>query len=111
MTRMRVRVLRLALGGILAVVQAGNADLALGPPYDVVSVKPNTSGGSKSEGLGFPPGGRFFATNTTLQEIIGAVYGPEFLAAGRIVGGADWINSERFDMEGRARGGPAPASG
>jgi uncharacterized protein (TIGR03435 family) len=84
-------------------------DLTIGPPYDIVSVKPNTSGGTSAGGLGFPPGGRFSATNVTLREMIGAVYGPEFLGAGRIVGGPDWMNTERFDVEVESKGDPAPA--
>lgn len=84
-------------------------DLRMGPPYDVVSVKANTSGGSKAGGLGFPPGGRFFATNVTLRELIGAVYGPEFHGEGRIVGGPDWMNTERFDVEAKAESDAPPA--
>jgi uncharacterized protein (TIGR03435 family) len=84
-------------------------DLSMGPPYEVVSVKANTSGGSKAGGVAFPPGGRFSATNVTLREMIGAVYGPEFHGEGRIVGGPDWINTERFDVEAKAAVDPPPA--
>jgi uncharacterized protein (TIGR03435 family) len=81
----------------------------MGPAFEVVSVEPNISGGSSAGGLGFPPGGKFSATNVTLREMIGAVYGPEFHGEGRIVGGPDWINTERFDVEAKAEGDPAPA--
>ena len=84
-------------------------DLSMGRAFEVASVKPNTSGGSSAEGLGFPPGGRFSATYVTLREMIGAIYDPEFLGEGRIVGGPDWINTERFDVEAKAEGDPAPA--
>jgi uncharacterized protein (TIGR03435 family) len=83
-------------------------DLRMGPPYDVVSVTANKSGRSSAEGLGFPPGGRFSATNVTLREMIAAVYGPEFHGEGRIVGGPDWINTERFDVEAKAQDDPGP---
>ena len=75
----------------------------------MVSVEANTSGGNKAESLGFPPGGRFSATHVTLREMIGAVYGPEFLGEGRIIGGPDWVNTERFDVEARVEPEPPPA--
>lgn len=85
-----------------------NPDLPMGPPFDVVSIKTNKSGRSSAEGLGFPPGGRFSAANVTLREMIGAVYGPEFHGEGRIIGGPDWINTERFDVEAKAQHDPGP---
>jgi uncharacterized protein (TIGR03435 family) len=79
------------------------------PRFDVVSVKPNPSGKTVSGGLGFPPGGRFSATNVTLRELIGAVYGPEFIGEGRIVDAPEWVFTERFDVEAKSDRDPPPA--
>jgi uncharacterized protein (TIGR03435 family) len=69
------------------------------PSFDVISVKPNTSGG--------PPlrtgtwNNRFIAENVPLILLIQYAYRP---AAGvrlrqHVIGGPDWINIDRFDIE------------
>lgn len=79
-----------------------------GPAFASASIRFNTSGLRSAQGLGFPPEGRFSAENVSLLELIKAVYGREFLAADRVVGGPDWIRSERFDVYAQAAGDPLP---
>ena len=81
---------------------------AAGPAFASASITPNTSGAPNPRGLGFPRGGQFFAENVSLRDLIRAVYGHEFLAPGRIVGGPDWVDTERYDVRAQAHGDPIP---
>ena len=76
------------------------------PTFEVASVKPNRSGDG---GIFFNilPGGRFRVINSTTREIIRAAYQFEFQPF-QIVGGPDWIDVDRFDVEARSEGNPAP---
>jgi uncharacterized protein (TIGR03435 family) len=84
--------------------------------FDVTSIKPNNSLAGLSS-MGFPPGGRFTATNISLRELIRLAYGmpPQLLPASQLLGGPNWIDSERFDIMATAgddalvaSGGPSP---
>lgn len=55
------------------------------------------------------PGGQWFAQNTPLIDILGAAY-PAFSLPGQIVGGPDWVRTQRFDINARAEGNPSPES-
>ncbi len=68
--------------------------------FDVTSVKPNTSGEQGGSSKGQP--GRYVGVNVTLRRVIGLAYRP----VQEFVGGPDWINTERFDVEGRVEGTP-----
>ena len=83
-------------------------DAAGHPVFEVASVKANKSGDNRI-GIGFPPGGRFRATNAPLRELIAIAYGtPQPLPAFQISGGPKWIESERFDIVAKAAGDPRP---
>jgi bla regulator protein blaR1 len=71
------------------------------PSFEVASIKPNSSGGNRVALVG-QPGGRFVATNVTLQMLITIAYQVDGF---RISGGPNWVNSDRFDIEARAEGG------
>ena len=74
---------------------------AVAQTFEVVSIKPNTSGAS--EPLRLDPSGRLVATNTTTRMLLRvafddkSVYGalPDF----RLVGGPDWLATDRFDIQ------------
>ena len=68
--------------------------------FDVTSVKPNTSGEQGGSSKGQP--GRYVGINVTLKRVIGLAYRP----VQEFIGGPDWINTERFDIEGRVEGTP-----
>jgi uncharacterized protein (TIGR03435 family) len=89
----------------VAGAQSLSADSA-GPPFEVASVKPNRSGEPRLLSIGLQPGGRFTARNASLRELVAAAYGDggRGLQAYRIVGGPDWVNTDRFDVEARADG-------
>ena len=64
------------------------------PKFDVASVKQNKSGDSRM-GIGLQPGGRFSATNATVRNLVRFAYQ---LQDFQLVGGPDWLNSERFNI-------------
>src|SRR5678816_3084140 len=68
--------------------------------FDVTSVKPNTSGEQGGSSKGQP--GRYVGLNVTLKRVIGLAYRP----VQEFIGGPDWINTDRFDIEGRVEGTP-----
>jgi uncharacterized protein (TIGR03435 family) len=66
--------------------------------FDVTSVKPNTSGEIGGSSKAEP--GRYVGVNVTLRRVIGLAY----LPVQDIVGGPGWINTDRFDIEGKSAG-------
>jgi uncharacterized protein (TIGR03435 family) len=94
-----------AVGGIVGVL---TAQTPASPAFDAASVKPNKSGNSQ-KGIGPEPGGRFSAINVSLQELIPFAYGIAQLSANtRVVGGPEWVSSDRFDIVAKAQGAPSP---
>jgi uncharacterized protein (TIGR03435 family) len=73
--------------------------------FDVASIKPNKSGGVL-DAMVLQPGGRFTATNATLRELIRVAYG---IQTSQIVGGPNWIGSERFDIVAKGEGDALPS--
>jgi uncharacterized protein (TIGR03435 family) len=76
--------------------------------FDVASIRPVT--GVQGQGVTFLPTGRFTALNLTLRDLIALAYGParQPLPAARVIGGPDWIASQRFNVEAVAAGPVAP---
>jgi bla regulator protein blaR1 len=75
--------------------------------FEVASVKRNASGNNFVQ-LGGDPGGRFTATNVPLKLLIRQAYQ---LQDSQVVGGPNWINTDRFDIIAKAPGQlqlPAP---
>ena len=77
--------------------QAPPADLT----FEVASVKPNKSGDGRVL-LGLQPGGRFTATNVPARLLLRQAYNVQDF---QIVGGPDWLGSDRFDVIAKAPGG------
>jgi uncharacterized protein (TIGR03435 family) len=78
--------------------------------FEVASIKRNTSGLANG-GLG-PRGNRVTATNVPLKTLLLWAYTPEkgrFLT-NQIIGGPDWISTDRFDIQATAAEGAAPTS-
>ena len=73
--------------------------------FAVASVKPNTSGSSRVS-FGPVPGG-YSATNVPLRMLVEAAFRTR---PGQVVGGPDWIASDRFDISARAPEGSPPAA-
>ena len=75
------------------VVAASVAAQTPEPTFEVVSVKPNRTGAPGGSFV-MPPG-RFSATNIPLKVLIANAYQLSFF---QIVGGPDWVSTERFDV-------------
>jgi bla regulator protein blaR1 len=103
----------LAVASVAALVAslgatAGTEQAPDSPSFDAASIKPNKSGDGKVA-LFFQPGGRFNAIGVTLKMLIGAAYAtPAPLPDYQIVGGPDWMGSDRFDVVAKAAGDPQP---
>lgn len=70
------------------------------PAFEVASIKPNTSGlpGSRTNGRG----NSFIATNTVARFLVIVAFN---LKDFQLIGGPDWITSERFDINARTPDG------
>ena len=112
-TSRRVMLVTLAAGAVLAPVAIGVlsgqrvyaqapavAQGAANPTFEVASIKPNKSGDGRVM-FGMQPGGRFTATNVPLRGIVVMAYQ---LQNFQLLGGPDWIDSERFDINAKAEG-------
>src|SRR5438270_11632939 len=90
---------RIVVAALLAGLAHAQTDR---PQFEVASIKPNTSG----NGLVMirpPVGGRFTATNATLNMLIGIAYK---VRPNQISGGPGWAGSERYDIVAKADGNP-----
>jgi uncharacterized protein (TIGR03435 family) len=76
------------------------------PSFEVASVKPNKSGDNRIM-LQMSPGGRWTASNVPLRQIIVIAYG---IQSFQLVGGPDWVGSERFDIVAKAEGDLPPSA-
>ena len=72
------------------------------PSFEVTSVKRNVSGDPPGP-IGFmpPTTGNFNARNRTVFDLVRNAYG---MRESQVVGGPDWIRSERYDVAARATG-------
>jgi uncharacterized protein (TIGR03435 family) len=64
------------------------------PEFETISVKPGSL--SDPGGVAWSPGGRFTATDATLQQLLRFAYG---LQDFQILGGPNWIDSVKFTIE------------
>ena len=75
--------------------------------FEVASVKPNKAD-DRRIAMEFLPGGRLLVTNVPLRIIIAMAYHLPFQSS-RLSGGPDWIRSERYDIEAKAKKDAIPA--
>jgi len=90
------------LGAPLVRAQS-SAGSAGGPAFEAASVKPNKADDPGRRILAPRPGGRFTATNVMAAELIRFAYD---LPAFQVIGGPNWLNSDRFDVVAKAEGDP-----
>ena len=84
----------------LVAIPAAQAPLT----FEAASVKVNNSVDLRRS-IGPAPGGRFFASNTTLRALICFAFGiPQDAAGFRIVGGPKWMDDDRFDINAKVDG-------
>jgi uncharacterized protein (TIGR03435 family) len=80
------------------VIALGAVTAAQRAQFDVASVKPHTSD-DRREYMMAQPGGRFVAANVTVRSLIRTAFQ---LQDYQIVGGPDWLDADRFDIEARS---------
>jgi len=74
------------------------------PSFEIASVKKNTSGEGRMR-MVTQRGGRLIVTNVPLKFLIADTFGmadPQSLINSRILGGPEWIDSERYDINAKA---------
>ena len=82
---------------------AQSQDAERRPRFEVASVRQNPSNDRRS--FSAQPGGRLVVRNFALKDLIAAAYEMadiQALIPERILGGPDWIESERYDIEAKA---------
>ena len=100
---MRARLLS-ALLSALVLSAATPAIRAQRPSFEVATIKRNVSGGDNAF-VRAQPGGRLSVGNNSLWNIIRNAYR---LQGFQIVGGPDWITTERWDIVAKGEGDPTP---
>ena len=94
----------LALFGFaIATISWAQTPLTKKPAFEVASIKLNTASEGNA-GLGDQPGGRFVASRIFLRRVIQYAYrdNQQFL------GGPDWLDTDRWDIEAKAPEGTVP---
>jgi uncharacterized protein (TIGR03435 family) len=99
MIQLTAAVVALAMAAGLVFSQNSAARLS----FEAVSIKPNNSG-SGSSGTSTNQG-RLRATNVTPKQLIMAAYRVQDF---QVIGGPDWINTDRFDVQAKAEDGAVP---
>ena len=103
--------MRTSIGVVSLIVAAISAGLltAQSPDtgaFEVVSVKPNASGDTRTSSI-VTPGARYIATNVTLRMLIETAYQ---VHDDQIIGGPGWVNTDRFDITARGEGNPSASA-
>jgi uncharacterized protein (TIGR03435 family) len=90
---------------IVMAVLVAEAQTAPKPAFEIISVKRNTSGVNGGTTVGVR-GDRYYAPNVTPRILIhNAFVNPgERLLLNQIIGGPDWIDTERFDVQAKMQG-------
>jgi uncharacterized protein (TIGR03435 family) len=88
-----------------AAAQAGGAQSveaadAVGPPFEVATIRPTQNDGSGGGWMGFrlAPSGRLMVRSMPLASLVGFAYLPK-PGTGRVQGGPKWAGSDRYDIE------------
>jgi uncharacterized protein (TIGR03435 family) len=93
---------------IFTLLLAGSATPALPgqppPTFEVASIKKNTSGSQSSSNRALP-GGRVTVTNNTLRNMLRNF---NRIQPYQLVGGPDWMSTDRWDIVAKAEGDPPP---
>lgn len=100
---MRIIAHLLIVAGLIATGVAGSAARAQSPAFEVATVRVNRSG---ENAWGFPAlaNGTLNARNVSMRTMLRAAYD---LSESRIIG-PDWLDSDRFDLAGKAPRPEAP---
>jgi uncharacterized protein (TIGR03435 family) len=93
---------------MLAIQVRSQTPAAQKSALEVTSVKRNASGANGGTTLG-SRGNGYYAPNVTLRILVHSAYADPrgLLLPNQIVGGPDWMDTDRFDVQARMQGDPA----
>src|SRR4051794_8205567 len=86
---------------LCAVLTLSQSAVKAKPSFEVMVVKPNSTGDNRQE-ISSPPGGRFIATGAPLKFLMSMAYAVPYY---RIMGGPDWITKDRWDIQAKSEDG------
>jgi bla regulator protein blaR1 len=75
------------------------------PTFEVATIKPSEPG-KPGKGFGVRPGRRFVTVNTSVSDLISFAYS---MHAHQIIGGPDWLTTEKYDISALADGEGEPS--
>lgn len=101
MTR-HMHIVLVGIAWVLAIVSSGAAQTPANPAFEVVSIRRSAS---PEGGGGSAQGNRYSVRN---QTAMGVLMGAYLLPPERIIGGPDWITTERYDIIAQAARDFAP---
>ena len=82
-----------------AAILAASAAAPQSPSFEVASVKRNLADPGPFRNVIWQPGGQMRATGLTLKELVRSAYVQEGIQLlDQIVGGPDWVSTDRFDI-------------
>jgi uncharacterized protein (TIGR03435 family) len=100
---MKLTIFAVSVAAAIAIPAFSQVSPETKPSFEVASVKPNVSGEGYMDGT---PGGRFIATGVPLRMLIIEAYNVRGV---QVIGGPNWMNSERWDVEGKPKAGDVAA--
>jgi uncharacterized protein (TIGR03435 family) len=86
---------RISIAGLMLFALAAFPQTASAPSFDVASIRPSTM--EYGSYIRYLPGGRFSAMSW-IRQVMQFAYG----GAGQILGGPEWLNSDRYNIEAKA---------
>jgi uncharacterized protein (TIGR03435 family) len=95
------------VGVAVALCAAGEVACAQAPSFVVATIKPAPPD-AQGQGVGIQPG-RLVVNNWTLKQMLGFAFGSGGLAGIQVSGGPNWIDKDRYMVQGQAEGTPNPA--
>jgi uncharacterized protein (TIGR03435 family) len=93
-------VLPLALG---ALVSSAYAQQPANPTFEVATVKPIKASDALNR-ISIQPGGRLIFSNITLKQLIGTSHQRVGFDSREVIGGPDWVESDRWEVMAQANG-------
>ena len=93
--------LRLGISIALLCVTTGAAQQS--PTFEVATVKPVKSADATNR-ISIQPGGRLTFTNITLKQLIGTSYQRFGFDSREVIGGPEWVDSDRWEVLAQAKG-------
>ena len=96
--------MRVVFSVVVALFCYGQVEVAL-RQFEVASIKPAAADSRVNGGYFIAPGGRFMGVNITAARLIEQAYDVRDF---QIIGEPGWLNSERYDIEGKAEGWSTP---